>query len=122
MRNDQNLRVLNNWYRHWANERGLAHLILTETKRTSILGMIVQPDSADPGLANVQTVPIGTDHFGICKPADRTTDIYVFVRDFVMRPVQRPKPQQVVLAEIVAADRAAAGYARGDPRQARCAW
>jgi pimeloyl-ACP methyl ester carboxylesterase len=112
VRNDQNLKVLNNWYRHFANERGLAHLILTETRPTSILGMIVQPDSADPGLANVQTVPIGTDHAGICKPADRTTDIYVLVRDFVMRPVQRPKPERVVLEEIVAKIEPQRGCAR----------
>src|SRR5262245_34268533 len=99
VRNDPNLRALNNWYRHWANERGLAHLILTETKPTSILGMIVQPDSADPGLANVQPLPIDADHTGICKPADRTTDIFVLVRDFVMRPVQRPKPMPDQIVE-----------------------
>jgi hypothetical protein len=101
-RDDQTLRGLNNWYRAWANARDLPHLILTETKGTSILGMIVQPGSADPGLANVQTVPINTDHTGICKPANPTTDIYVLVRDFVTRPVQRWKPDRALLEEIAA--------------------
>jgi pimeloyl-ACP methyl ester carboxylesterase len=44
VRNDPNLRDLNNWYRDWANDRHAAHLILTESKRT-ILGKIVPPDS-----------------------------------------------------------------------------
>ena len=46
VRNDPNLRDLNNWYREWANARGLAHLVLAEAKPTTILGMIVPPDSA----------------------------------------------------------------------------
>jgi tetratricopeptide (TPR) repeat protein len=91
VRNDPNLRDLNNWYRDWANGRGIAHLILTETKPARILGTIVPPDSADPGLANVRSLAIGADHVAICKPADDTSDIYVFVRDFIARPFERPK-------------------------------
>ncbi|WP_245287009.1 tetratricopeptide repeat protein [Bradyrhizobium sp. Tv2a-2] len=92
VRNDPNLRDLNSWYREWANARGVAHLILAEAKPTVIFGMIVPPDSADPGLANARVVPIDTDHRGICKPIDRTKDIYVLLRDFILRPIQRPKP------------------------------
>jgi pimeloyl-ACP methyl ester carboxylesterase len=43
-RNDPNLRGLNNWYRTWANARGISHLMLTETDAIRILGMIVKPD------------------------------------------------------------------------------
>jgi esterase/lipase superfamily enzyme len=32
VRNDPNLRDLNNWYRQWATERGFLHLVLRETK------------------------------------------------------------------------------------------
>jgi pimeloyl-ACP methyl ester carboxylesterase len=32
VRNDPYLRDLNNWYREWANDRGIVHLVLTETK------------------------------------------------------------------------------------------
>jgi tetratricopeptide (TPR) repeat protein/pimeloyl-ACP methyl ester carboxylesterase len=91
VRNDPNLRNLNNWYRNWAKGRGIAHLILTEAKPTRILRMIVPPDSADPGLAIAQLVPIDADHTGICKPPDDRSDIYVFVRDFIRRPAERPK-------------------------------
>jgi len=91
VRNDPSLRDLNNWYRDWANGRRMAHLILTETKPTRILGRIVPPDSADPGLVNVRSLAIGTDHSGICKPADEETDIYIFVRDFIRQSVEQPK-------------------------------
>jgi tetratricopeptide (TPR) repeat protein len=68
--------------------------------------MIVPPDSGDPGLANVRSVPIGGDHLGICKPADHTNDIYVLVRDFITRPIERPKPlsDEVVDKLLVALD------------------
>jgi tetratricopeptide (TPR) repeat protein len=68
-----------------------------------ILGMTVPPDSADPGLANVRSLPIHADHIGICKPADDKKDIYVLVRDFVIRPVERTKPLPDVVAEKVLA-------------------
>jgi tetratricopeptide (TPR) repeat protein len=92
VRNDWNLRDLNNWYRDWANDRGIAHLILSETKPARILGMIVPADSADPGLANVRPVSIDADHIGISKPADHTQDIYVLIHDFIIQPLQHTKP------------------------------
>ena len=91
VRNDPNLRRLNNWYRTWANARGIFHLTLTETEAISILGMIVKPDSGDPGLAGSNPVPIDSDHSTICKPIDRTHDTYVFVRKFIESRVARPK-------------------------------
>jgi hypothetical protein len=97
VRNDPNLRDLNNWYREWANDRGIAHLILTETAPTPILGMIVLPDSADPGLANVRAIPITADHKGVCKPANDKSEIYVLVRDFVSRPAERATVRPPVL-------------------------
>jgi pimeloyl-ACP methyl ester carboxylesterase len=51
VRNDPNLRGLNAWYREWVSAAGIAHLILAETKPTRVLGIIVRPDSSDPGVA-----------------------------------------------------------------------
>jgi pimeloyl-ACP methyl ester carboxylesterase len=36
LRNDSHLRDLNLWYRRWSKQRGIDHLILTETKTTSV--------------------------------------------------------------------------------------
>ena len=89
IRNDSHLRDLNLWYRRWARERKIDHLILTETKTTAMFGMIVKPDSSDPGLAT-DPVPIDSDHITIIKPANRESEIYQLVRDFIERRTERP--------------------------------
>ncbi|MEH2488653.1 esterase/lipase family protein [Bradyrhizobium sp. AZCC 2230] len=112
VRNDPNLRDLNNWYRDWANARGITHLVLTETQRTSFLGTIVSPDSADPGLANVRPIAIDANHSNICKPSDDTRQIYILVRDFNVRLIEKPKPLEDALVErLVAAFDARASIA-----------
>jgi hypothetical protein len=39
VRNDPNLRDLNQWYRDWAKRLEIDHLILTETKTLPVLGI-----------------------------------------------------------------------------------
>jgi tetratricopeptide (TPR) repeat protein len=91
VRNDPNLRDLNLWYRDWSNNQNITNLVLTETKPLSILGMIVKPDSSDPGLAGPRPRPMDYDHEWICKPRSRTSDIYVAVRSFIESPFERPR-------------------------------
>src|ERR1700730_1946013 len=93
IRNEQHLRDLNLWYRRWARERKIDHLILTETKTTAMFGMIVKPDSSDPGLA-VDPVPIDSDHLTIVKPVNRESEIYQLVRNFIERHTERPVSHQ----------------------------
>jgi hypothetical protein len=90
VRNDPNLRDLNLWYRDWSNHQNITTLVLTETKSLRILGMIVKPDSSDPGLAGPRPRPMDYDHEGICKPQSRTSDIYIAVRSFIEFPIERP--------------------------------
>ena len=85
VRNDPNLRDLNRWYRNWAHYSGTDHLILVETKSTKIFGMIVRPDSSDPGIIGSSPIPIDADHIEICKPKDRSSDAYAHIRSFVER-------------------------------------
>ena len=89
LRDDQHLSDLNLWYRRWARQRGIDHLILTETKTTSLFGMIVKPDSSDPGLSS-DPVPIDTDHIDIAKPLNRESEVYQLVLNFIKRPAERP--------------------------------
>jgi tetratricopeptide (TPR) repeat protein len=79
------------WYRNWANALNIHHLTLTETKPIRILGMIVQPDSSDPGLLGARPVPVSADHVAICKPFDKSSEVYVYLRAFVERTVERPR-------------------------------
>ncbi|MGH6842577.1 MAG: esterase/lipase family protein, partial [Methylocella sp.] len=103
IRNDQHLRDLNLWYRRWARERKIDHLILTETKTTTMFGMIVKPDSSDPGLAT-DPVPIDSDHLTIVKPANRESEIYKFVRDFILRRAERPVSHEEIKIDAVKDD------------------
>ena len=89
LRNDQHLRDLNLWYRRWARQRGIDHLILTETKTTSLFGMFVKPDSSDPGLSS-DPVPIDTDHIDIAKPLNCESEVYQLVLNFIKRHTDRP--------------------------------
>jgi tetratricopeptide (TPR) repeat protein/pimeloyl-ACP methyl ester carboxylesterase len=89
IRNDSHLRDLNLWYRRWARKHGIDHLILTETKTTSVFGMIVKPDSSDPGLSS-DPVPIDADHIEIAKPVNRESEVYKLVFNFIERHTERP--------------------------------
>ena len=88
VRNDPNLRELNDWYRNWTGTEGIDTLTLVEMKSTRVFGTIVRPDSSDPGVAGSLTVPIDANHTEICKPEDRSSEVYVQVRAFVERQIE----------------------------------
>ena len=102
VRNDSNLRDLNLWYRGWSNHQNITHLVLTETKSLSILGMIVKPDSSDPGLPGKRPRPMDYDHGAICKPRSRTSDTYIAVRSFIELPFERPRDLVAERLEVTA--------------------
>lgn len=54
-----------------------------------MFGMIVKPDSSDPGLAS-DPIPIDSDHITIVKPANRKNGIYELVQNFILRHTERP--------------------------------
>ncbi len=89
LRNDQHLRDLNVWYRGWASEKEIAQLILYEMKPTSVFGMVVKPDSSDPGLAS-EAIAIDADHIHIAKPLGPDHQVYKLIRAFIERETARP--------------------------------
>jgi hypothetical protein len=48
-----------------------------------MFGMIVKPDSSDPGLAS-DPIPIDSDHIAIVKPANRESESYQLVCNFIL--------------------------------------
>jgi pimeloyl-ACP methyl ester carboxylesterase len=88
LRNDPYLHDLNDWYRNFANHHKISHLVLTETIPVRIIGVVVAPDSSDPGLQRSRRVPIDANHFSICKPANRQSEIYVHIKQFVCEDLQ----------------------------------
>jgi hypothetical protein len=63
---------------------------LAETKPTRVFGIVVRPDSSDPGIAGSTPVPIDANHTEICKPTDRSSEVYLQVREFIRRRVEPP--------------------------------
>ena len=92
-RDDPYLRELNQWYRDWARDHRIDHLILTERKDVHAQGMIVKPDQGDPGLSS-NPIPIDADHITITKPANRNSEIYVYIRDFIGRLGLMKEPEK----------------------------
>ena len=84
VRNDPNLRDLNYWYRDWSRRNVLENLILIESQPIRIAGMIVKPDSSDPGLIS-RPISIDADHSKICKPEGRSSETYLHILNFVKR-------------------------------------
>jgi pimeloyl-ACP methyl ester carboxylesterase len=82
-RNDSNLRELNTWYRDWCQHKELRHLVLTETEKMYGILTVVKPDSADPGIPGVRTIPISVSHENICKPNDKNDEIYTHIKGFL---------------------------------------
>lgn len=84
VRNDPNLRDLNQWYREWYDAQGVANLVLVESQPARIIGTIVKPDSSDPGLSS-RPISIDANHVTICKPQDRSSEVYMYIRNFIAR-------------------------------------
>ena len=88
------LKDLNYWYRRYSQEKGIQNLLLVEGKPTSVcgiplpkvIGTTVSEASADGGF---QETPIVVDesHTGICKPHTKQSEVYVNVKDFIVRPI-----------------------------------
>ena len=70
---NQNYRTLTN------NRRDLATAVYYE-KHTTKKIVVVSRESADPGISNVEPVPIDKDHINICKPRDKSDTVYLGIK------------------------------------------
>ena len=88
------LRDLNYWYRQYCRDNEIANLILTEGRPIRLFGVslpnaigkVVSVDSADAGLPETPIV-VDESHTSISKPHNKSTEVYVHVRDFLSRPL-----------------------------------
>lgn len=103
-RNDPHLRGLNQWFRRYVDDHHIATLTLTESYRTGWFGQIVSPDSADFGLSSFP-IPVDANHFTVVSPADRNSEIYRHIRDFLTQPEPPAHPQATLIE--AASDQAA---------------
>ncbi len=89
--NRPELRDLNFGYREFVRTRngGIAHRAYYEMVKT-LLGGIVAPDSADPGLPDCKPVAIREDHITIAKPRRRDELVYVETRNLIRTLAPEP--------------------------------
>jgi hypothetical protein len=92
-RNEPSLRQLNNWYRNHAFER-FKHEVFCEKKLTGWHGLgviVVDEESANPGIPRVPLIPLDDDHLSICKPASQGAMLYKRVRRLVEECLINPR-------------------------------
>ena len=81
------LRELNEWYRENVHDFGVATKVFYETR--SVHGiLVVDADSANPGINGVKPVAIAKDHISIAKPDSREDLIYLSVKRFILESFQ----------------------------------
>ena len=86
------LRDLNEWYRQNIEKLNIKTHVLYETKPMAGV-LVVDEDSANPGIKNVKPVAVPADHNSIAKP--RKNDlVYLSVKKFVKKYLVPPPTRQ----------------------------
>jgi pimeloyl-ACP methyl ester carboxylesterase len=93
LKSDPNLRKVNTWYRDWASSNEMRHLVIVETQRENILGLVVEIESGDPGLAGAPPVPIDASHTGLCSLKGPEELVYQKLRQFLRQDFAKRAPQ-----------------------------
>jgi len=113
---DPYLQDLGAWYRHNAPEIGVQTKVYYENAGVKV----VDKESANPGVSNVEATELDGDHFSICKPESRNDHYRILLSNIQKAiqgcPVFKETHLSVLdvgkrfecLAELPAADRAAA--------------
>ncbi|TCO45936.1 HD domain-containing protein [Actinocrispum wychmicini] len=93
------LRNLSDRYRNWVDKVEVQNLVFFEAHRT--MGTrVVDPTSANPGLAGTLVVAVDANHRDICKPADRDSVVYRAVKRFV-NDLRSPEQHAHAWAQLV---------------------
>jgi predicted alpha/beta hydrolase family esterase len=83
------LRELNEWYRENVPSLGIATKVYYEMQPTQGI-LVVDPDSANPGLQRVKPVAISDNHISICKPKSQESQVYLGVKKFIQEYLRTP--------------------------------
>ncbi len=86
-KNHSQLRRLNEWYQNNAPRLGIKTISFYETKPVAGF-LVVDQSSANPGIGGAATIPLDTDHFGVCKPPSREGLPHSKVTRFIRRCFQ----------------------------------
>lgn len=86
------LEDLNSHYRSFAETSShLTTVVYYEKHTTKKIAVVVNRDSADPGVVRCALVPVDKDHLDICKPGSREDTIYLGIRRRIEKIQQSTK-------------------------------
>ncbi|MEH2179933.1 esterase/lipase family protein [Nostoc sp.] len=85
------LRSLNEWYQQNVDNLEIDTKVFYETQPTAGI-LVVNEDSANPGILHVKPVAIAKDHNQIAKPSSKEDLVYLSVKQFVEKHI-KPRPQ-----------------------------
>ncbi|WP_293105636.1 hypothetical protein [Moorena sp. SIOASIH] len=83
------LRELNEWYREHVRSLGIATKVYYETQAVNGI-LVVDPDSANPGIEKVKPVAIPKNHIDLCKPESQNSQVYLGVKKFIKECLNTP--------------------------------
>jgi len=83
------LRELNEWYREHVRSLGIATKVYYETQPVKGI-LVVDPDSANPGIEKVKPVAIPKNHIDLCKPESQNSLVYLGVKKFIKECLNTP--------------------------------
>ena len=77
------LQDLSDWYRNNAPNINISTHAYRENQKLAGKLWVVDPTSADPGIAGAVCIPQDEDHFTIAKPSNKTHPVYVAVTSII---------------------------------------
>ncbi|AOY81091.2 tetratricopeptide repeat protein [Moorena producens JHB] len=83
------LRELNEWYREHVRSLGIATKVYYETQLLQGI-LVVDEDSANPGIEKVKPVAIEKNHIDLCKPESQNSLVYLGVKKFIKECLNIP--------------------------------
>jgi protein SERAC1 len=95
------LRSLNEWYRQNVETIAIETKVFYETQPIAGI-LVVDEDSANPGIKNVKPVAIAKDHNQIAKPSSRNDLVYLGVKKFVtdyIQPLPKEPSRDIILLQ-----------------------
>ncbi len=100
------LRKLKDWYSEFVTRDGvdIKTLAFYEMKPMPVVGLVVAPGDADPGVSGADLYPIDEDHSTICTPQSTDTEIHwatvQFIRDCLKLGEAHPRDQKSTPASV----------------------
>ncbi len=91
---------LADWYRNQAPNLGISTHAYRENRKLADKFWVVEPASADPGIAGALCIPQDEDHFTIAKPTDRQHHIYIGVRSMLSTLIQVERKHHKLTVEL----------------------